>query len=224
MMGLESIPTLKNLSRAYQKLQSAPQKVLSKEWVLWSQWARFDARLAEQLVLGMFNHWKKISAIELNARLRESPWPAAFGVILDHAILGFAKGDSNQKIFKAWAALVMSGIVKANFEQFFIGTTGFGSLGMRQRSSSPTKPYLVWGYLGNDFLWNKQKPTKTITSKWARLNMLNELTKKQKRISVQDYRNMLGGTIGLRQAERDLAKYPRLKAVGNTRGRYYVLC
>jgi hypothetical protein len=46
MKGLMYIPTLNDLQKAYQKVQINPRKISTDEWVLWSQWSRFDARLA----------------------------------------------------------------------------------------------------------------------------------------------------------------------------------
>jgi hypothetical protein len=43
------------------------------------------------------------------------------------------------------------------------------------------------------------------------------------RLTVDQYRAALGGGVGLRQAQLDLAAHPRLRAQGNTRARYFVV-
>lgn len=222
MKGIVHIPTTKDLTKAYGKLQSNLDQIHTKEWVLWSQWSRFDARLAEQIVLAFSKQWKKISPVDLNLGIRNQPWPGSMGVILEHVALGFLRKNPEGLFFKHWMVTAMFGVQKASYEQFFIGTWTIGSSRMLTEAELSSKPYVKWGYLGNSFLWNKKKPHRTTATTKSRLNVLEKMLKLKGRITVDHYMNELHQSVGLRQAQRDLSSHPRLKAVGNTQARYYI--
>src|SRR5262245_10218933 len=80
MKGLSSVPSLKSLQFAYDKLLK--NSFSAKDLALWTQWSRLDPRLAEILVSNFSKNWKKISPIELNIEILKQPWSAALGVLL----------------------------------------------------------------------------------------------------------------------------------------------
>jgi hypothetical protein len=224
MKGLIHIPSPKELEKAYFDLQTEKIQPSCTMWALWSQWARFDARLAEQMVQNIFLTWQNISPIELNQALQSHPWPQSFGVLLSNAKMGFKGRNPDKKKFQAWVNLAMFGISKANFEQYFIGTMALGGARMLKEVLHTTKPYLQWGYLGKDILWNKNEAKNfTISNRRTRLAILKQLIQKKKIITVKDYIQELDGNIHIRQAQRDLKDFKKIKSRGKTNNRIYYL-
>jgi hypothetical protein len=175
----------------------------------------------EQLISTLSLQWKKISPVEWNEKILKQPWPAAMGVLLNHLEQQLLKDKREHQLFRSWSKTVMTGISKADGEQFFIGTAIIGSHRMKKDSLSPTKLYLDWGYLGSDYLWNKSKPARTISKKSSRKNVLDELIQRKRKFTVKQYIAELNGFVTVRQAQRDLMNHPKLKKTGNTRGAVY---
>lgn len=222
MKGLHSIPTTRQLQYAYQKLQFENEMVSLKEWALWSQWARLDPRLAEIYVLAMFQTWQQIAPTLLHSELQKQPWPSAMGVLLEHVAMGYGWIDPIKKQFHAWKLIVMFQIPKTNHALFFLGIFMPASTSLMQEVLFSTKGFAKWGYFGKTPLWNKQTiGNKTISTKRARLKILEDLTRSKRKFSVADYRLSLQNAISIRQAQRDLADYSNLKKIGNTQGRLY---
>lgn len=221
MRGLAFIPSLTQLESAYQKIQSDIENISLDEWALWSQWSRFDARLAEQLVATLAQCWKKISPLDLNEKILQQPWPAAFGVLLSHVEERLSKEKIEQERFRLWFKTVMIGVHPATFEQFYIGTMTLGSKRMNKEPLRSTILYSKWGYLGSEYLWNKKKPDRTISLKNSRSNAIENLIQNKKPFTVRNYIEELNGNITQRQAQRDLMNHPKLQKIGNTRNRTY---
>lgn len=83
-----------------------------------------------------------------------------------------------------------------------------------------------WGYAEIDLPINKSFLLKNYTSvkKSIRLEILEKFLKDKKRIRTADYILQLqskGYAVSQRVAELDLKSAPQLKAVDNTKGRYY---
>ncbi|MGK5084516.1 hypothetical protein WDW37_14570 [Bdellovibrionota bacterium FG-1] len=230
MKGLIQIPSEQDLLGAYEKLQFQKAPIFSGELILWSQWSRFDPRLAEQLISYFKKEWKTLLPTDLNAHLLKTAWPAALGVLLSHLqeFGEFQKKD--EALFSNWANCVMTDIPCAKHEQFFIGLRSLGGKLMREDAEQSIKPYNKWGYLGREVLINKASQNiSTLNSKktWiprrARLAVLDGLLENRSRITVREYREKLHHSVSLRQAEMDLKENPRLKPFGNTRARHYLV-
>jgi hypothetical protein len=228
--GLTSIPTVSDLSEAYRKLQGGLEAVSAisiEEWALWSQWSRFDPRLAEQWIAGLVSRWKTIAPTALNEALRALPWPAAAGVLLDQAHAYEFHGDApgTQRLFQDWSRCVMSGVEPAEGELFFLGLRAFAGDAMRQDAVRALKPFRRWGYFGRELLVNKaaSRRGRTLVPSEVRRQVLEELLRSRPRISVRDYMESLDWAVSRRQAELDLQKFRKLRAFGNTRNRFYRL-
>lgn len=223
MKGLSSVPSLRDLERAYRKLQSDLESISIAEWALWSQWSRFDPRLAEQWISGLSKQWRDVSPLLLNESLRSHPWPAAAGVLLEQAWVYWDGSQEEKTLFRAWSRCVMSGVEAAPNELFFIGLRAFAGEAARRDAIESLKPYRKWGYYGRELLVNKAlaRKKRTLASPGVRRRKLEELLKSRSRITVGDYIDCLGGAVGRRQAELDLQKTPRLKPIGQTQGRFY---
>ncbi|MBI3535142.1 MAG: hypothetical protein HY072_06620, partial [Deltaproteobacteria bacterium] len=155
MKGLESIPTPNDLLKAYNTLQFKQKMLLPSKLAFWSQWSRFDPRLAEIIVFYISKNWKDISALTLNREIKKQPWPGVLGVLLEQVIL-FAGFSLNEKVlFRNWARFVMTGVSKASFELFFIGLRSLGGRLSLQDAVLSHKTYKKWGYFGRELLINK---------------------------------------------------------------------
>ena len=227
MKGLSRIPNQKNLVKAYRALQAFPHSVDVEDLVLWSQWARLNPRLGEILVEHISKFWQKHNPVEINQKLEQQAWPAAFGVLLEQVPFYYSQylknKKWNKKLFLNWSKCVMTDISCAKGEQFFIGIYKAGGKLMEEECFYSIKPYRRWGYFSKDLLINKAQSTqKTLISIPQRKAILDELLKSHKKITVQDYLEKMNFQIHRRQAQRDLKSHKRLKPQGQTKGKYYI--
>lgn len=90
--------------------------------------------------------------------------------------------------------------------------------------------YRRWGYLGREILVNKQSIRVSglkdgfhaAYASDVRRRILDELVRKNERITVEMYWDAVGRSISRRQAERDLARSSLLRTMGRTKGLYYL--
>ncbi len=225
MKGLASIPSTRELQLAYSALQSDARELSPLELTLWSQWARLDPRLAELWVDAISKRWKKISPFPLNAELQRQPWPSAAGPLLEN--IGKFKIDrDDRKIFGHWKDCVMSSILLASGELYFIGIHAFAGKAALAEAAQATRLYRRWGYAGTAILLNKaaqkiRPGTATLISRQQRLHVLRGLLQCHDRIDVSLYIRALQGHVARRTAELDLAAFPGLRKIGNTRSACY---
>lgn len=219
MKGLVNIPSQKDLLSAYEKLQTGGTIPDLSEIALFSQYARFDPRLAELLAAACARSWQKILPTELNLEILKTPWPAALGVILEQARTHYQIPE--KPAFKHWAAIVMHGISPAKNEHFFIGLRSFAGNLLFQDVCMSLKSYRRWGFFGKEVLKNKADLGKgTWMAPALRQKILRDLLSSKRRLTVNDYLAALGGNVSRRQAERDLAA-SKARKWGRTRGRVY---
>lgn len=223
MKGLATIPSKDELVAAYDVLGGHVERpVETQDLGLYSQWVRFDPRLAELLTYWVSRHWRSVNSFELNAALAAQPWPAAMAVILEQ-VRAFLVKRPEREAFTLWQKAVTHGCPKARFEMFFIGTMAPGGKLMRRAAEAPHRSFVKWGYLGADVFVNKASAgtAKTLVPQDQRLAVLDALFKKKLRITVTDYRQALNGGVSRRQAELDLKNAAGVRAHGNTRARTY---
>ncbi len=232
MKGLVEIPTQGALQGAYEALQIKKEPLAPESIVLWSQWARFDPRLAEILVTHLGRNWRTLMPVFLNELLQRVPWPSAFGVLLYQAqeFGNLTKGE--KLLFKKWIDCAMANIAPAPSQQFFIGLRALGGKLMREDAELSTRPYNQWGYLGREVLFNKMAQNtaprgdtreKTMIPRRARLAALDALLENRTRVTVREYREKLHNAVSVRQAELDFESNLRLKPQGQTKGRTYAV-
>ena len=222
MKGLQAIPQAKELLAAYERLQFSGD-LTPEELARFSQWSRFDPRLAEIWVAAVLRHWESVNPIAMHDKLREHPWPAVVGVLLD-----FVKKDvteARRRLFDAWSQAVIADVERANWEQFFIGLRAPGGKLMVEDATYSLSEYKRWGYLGREILFNKAvartRPGGSLAPD-TRERILRELIGQRGRLTVALYWTTIGKVISRRQAERDLAACRLLRAEGRTKGRVFV--
>jgi hypothetical protein len=220
MRGLAAIPGIKELQNAYNLLQSRtpPQEI---DLALFSQWARLDPRLAEIWVLAVTRHWQSLNPIQLRSALLAQPWPNTAGVLLEFS--SQVVSQELRSLFRSWSRIISHGMPKSRGEQFYIGQRAVGGQEMFMDAMFSLTEYKNWGYLARDVPINKAKPAMFHRDRETRQQVLNALLENSPRLTTAQYCAALGGSISKRQAERDLASCPRLKAIGNTKARMYVL-
>ncbi len=235
--GLLNIPQLTDLKEAYDSLlHLEPKDPGIDQIALFSQWARFDARLAEIWIHYLEPHWGLLNPLDLNTTLLKQPWPAAAGLLLEFVqTLIEAKSKENRinksvnsqdlEKFRLWKRLVTYQISPAEWEFFFIGLHKIGGKIMFEDACFSLKEYRDWGFLGRDILVQKTSSShfkvQAHIEKEVRLQILQQLLRASPRITVKKYWEAIGQCISLRQAERDLSNSPILEAVGQTQARYY---
>lgn len=243
---INQIPTVADLEGAYEFLQfchyNEPGKqahTLEQRLAIYSNWARFDARLAQILVRFFAENWPSIDANSLNAALRLQQWPRALGPILDFVSLEF-KGELREALkeqkkissspFAQFKRAAMFGFTRARLadsaSQYFIGQRAFGGRLMQQDAEFSLKIYRRWGFVSRENLLPQKarsaRPSATLLDADQRRRCLDALLKTQFRITARQYRLALDNQVSVRQAELDLSNHPRLKPMGRTKGRSYV--
>lgn len=246
--GLATIPGATDLERAYRLLfvrssrgTGRARQPTCAELALFSQWARFDPRLAEILVQYVIVTWRRIHPVELHQALHTQPWPGACAVLLEFAERGVgAAGGCDSAVFRHWKAAVTAHVALANWEQFFIGQRRIGGEAMQGDARFAFEEYRRWGYLAREILFNKQRlpvdsPRAGATGPerdrsaagthrlgvTTRLEILKTLLERSARLRARDYWEAIGRSVSLRQAERDLKASGLVRARGRTRARWF---
>ncbi len=226
MRGLKKWPSTDALEQAYLRLQSA-EPVSAEDLVLFSQWCRVDARLAEIWIQRYTNDWSKYSPIELRAELSRQPWPLAFGVLSDQAARYGGMKRAEKKILRTLTRAVLHGFEHASGENFFILHAPLGSKSLEKDAAQSDPTYRRWGYFGRDVLPRAAAKakfgTQTRIRRSDRLRFLDQWLKCRKRFRIDEYRDALERRVSMRVAQQDLAGSKRVKRVGNTKARYYVV-
>jgi hypothetical protein len=216
------IPSQKDLLVAYNKLQANPATVVSTEKLMeWILWSRFDPRLGEIVVHYLKTAWQKHNPLELNVLAQQGPWPAVLPVILAQTEIAIDT-NSEKKLFRHFQALTNFDIKPTSYQSYFIGIHATGGEKLFQTANRPHPIYKRWGFYEVDLMVQLKGKSKTTWKKKARENLIADLFKKQKTITVADLVSACGGALHRRQAERDLAECRWIKKIGNTRNRHYV--
>ncbi len=224
MKGLDKIPSAQDLSKTYDFLQFTKTHASESELALWSQWTRFDPRLAEIFITYILKNWTRINPVQLNLQIKTQAWPSVFGVLMEQALMTISNADKT--LFRHWKRCVMTSISPAPWELYFIGTRAFAGSEMRKDVEYSLNLYKRWGYFGRDYFLNHSKKltsNSTHMDQKTRLKILKNLTLKKERITIHDYLIALNGGSTQRQAQRDLQKCQFLKKTGQTRARFYRL-
>ena len=233
------LPQLADLEKAYFHFQSASKRNLQANpvqecelFALYSQWTRFDSRLGEICVDYLATHWKNLNPLQLRNAFLTQPWKAVFGVLTEFTEIRLM-ANSELSLFKAWKSLVLDGVEKANWEQFFIGKRRIAGNSMLEDAQFAIEEYKKWGYLSREVLITKSSvtvapPDRCNAKKFSysiatRKQILKKLLEFHPRITTGQYLDAIGQSISKRQAERDLSASGILKLVGKTKGRYYQL-
>ncbi len=224
MRGLLSIPSPKELASAYAAFQNPSGVPSVREWALWSQWTRFDPRLAEQWVARMQRDWRKVSPEVFRQELVLQPWPQAAGVLLEFCALLLFSEDL--KVFRLWQGIALHGLdLDSSGGQFFIGLRAFAAQLMRDDVEWSLHPYLEWGFLGREVLIHGAKPGDwTLLPAEKRRRAILGYLSTHARGSITDLQKASGGWVTRRQLERDLqllTRQGRVKKKGQTKGALY---
>jgi hypothetical protein len=229
-MKSPQVPTTKELENAYHHL-IGKKNVSEVDFVFYSRFVRFDPRLGEAWLTRMRRDWKKISPVSLRDKNLNHLDPAIFGVLLEQVEV-FLISKQERKLFRLWKNAVLWLTPKGDHAQFLIGVKPLGSDTMMDDAEFPAREYIKWGYLGRDVFLNKflqkqkilQKTTLQRAIRNRKLNSFLSHCKKnsKERITIEDYLQFCEFAISRRIAQLDLKKSPNLRAIGNTRSRFYV--
>ena len=219
MKGLTHIPSIQDFLKAYEHLEL--------DLPLYSQWCRFNPRFAEVWVVKLSQVWKSLNPVEFNQNLRKQPWPEAVGPLIESVPALLSKQDRDS--FQAWAQAALYKVKPGAHCFYFIGEYSFSPKRLEAKAMKSHRSFLKWGYFGDDILLNKgreklkNETLKSELSSQVRQTILNDLLKTKDRITVLDYLEALDFRIQRRLAQLDLSQDSRLKAVGSTRARFFVV-
>jgi hypothetical protein len=222
-VGLEKLPGIPDLEMAYNEILLAQRTqggiIDLARFVLYCQWSRFDSRLGEICVRYFSQCWRQINSVGLHEIASHGSWPNVLGVLLEFC-------PEKDPLFQLWKKTVTFGFGKAHWEQYYIGKRRIAGAEMLDDARFSLEEYRKWGYLSREVLLNKGSTPSAIQgggySHEVRAAVLKELLESHVRITTKLYRNALENRISMRQAERDLKDSKLLRAVGKTRGRFFV--
>lgn len=225
MRGPEIIPSINERASIYDQILWSPQTVTIEQFILWSQWVRFDPRLGEILISFMVKHYESYNPLKIWKSLQQSCWPQTFLVLTEFAKNKISQENKkNLNQFMAWKKTIEHHFNKIAFQNFYIGLDSLNPEKLIDKINHSLKPYLKWGFWGVDDLNNLHNLQKlSLVQKKRRVFVLEKLLHTHKEISVKDYRLALNNNIHIRQAERDLKTFPKIKTKGFTRNRVYFL-
>ena len=217
-----SVPTLYDLQKAYAVLlHRKPACAGIKDIVRFSQWSRFDPRLAEICVFYFSREWKRINPMELRTAALNGGAAAVIAVFFEFTRKIIKKEDpSSFLLFECWRKLVTINMQKAQGELFFIGLRQLGGKAMEEDAIYASDEFRKWGFLSQENLIPKS--VGGILSPSTRNELLKAFLLKSNRIRINDYWHLIGKCISRRQAERDLQKSTLLQSKGKTKGKYYI--
>ena len=227
MKGLETVPSRVDLIRFYEIAEGGPLSPLGLCHLACV--ARFDPRLAEILVGRLAKAWRLIDPVATNEAVRLSPWPAALGVLAEHAACLMPSKERRE--FRRWKAAALFGACPADGELFWIGAFQFAGQAAQREADESVKPYRRWGYFGRDWLVNKassRTPSVTIVPRPERLRILRCLAIEREMTGasffrLKDYLAALDHRVRPRTAETDLARADFLRRRGERGARVYRL-
>jgi hypothetical protein len=228
LKGLEALPKTSDLLIAYTALESrAP--IEESRLALLSQWARLDSRLAELLTGYLQFAWHGYNSVNLLHALSEFPWPRA--ILVPLRFVETVAGDETQIKRVALRSLI-SAVEEAFPEKtndlYFIPLQRMNRVLLNQAIDFQSLPYRRSGYIGSASLLAKGRIPQqaTIVGAKERARILDEIILTLRRgdeLAVEDYIGKLQGRVSRRQAQRDLESSPKLKSVGFTRSKRYLL-
>ena len=221
--GLVKIPGERALHKAYDSLLHKKPAPSYHHLALYSQWARFDPRLAEIWVRYVSREWVHLNPLELRLHLFKQPWPSCAGVLLlfvKNYLEAEKHLDPTIHLLEHWSYLVAGGALKGCDEQFFVGLRQVAGKSMFDDARYSLSEYRKWGYFSRENLTHgKSAGSLSVTT---RQEMLRELLEKHVRIRTATYWEAIGRCVSKRQAERDLEKSLLLRIRGQTSARYFV--
>jgi hypothetical protein len=222
LKGLNSVPGIRDLQRAYDRLQSSAELIEVDLLALYTQWARLDPRLAEILTGHLSQHWREIPLGRLIELLDRQPWPRAIAVPLRFVALGL-KSKVERKTILHMVAAIEGSFAKPAAQLYFIPLRLPNVVVMRKEIEFRSTPYLQSGFLGAQPLLPRARPptNRTLMPPRQRHRILAELFKHQPSLTVNDFVRACHGLVSKRQAQRDLRAFSGSSAKGFTRGRIY---
>ncbi len=212
---------MSNIKDAYLKLNS--DYLSEQDWFDASTYFRFDPRFFEAAILKFSEDYKNINPVKLNQLFQHSKNPALLGVVADSASL-----INKTTSYKTFQKMLLIEIKKSPLQIFYIQLHSLKPSLHIQIIQQSNKIFKKWGYAEVDLPINKSFLIKNRTSisKNQRQEILFNLLKSKKRIRTIDYVNEVkskGHIISQRVAELDLKFCRKLKALSNTKGRYYLV-
>jgi hypothetical protein len=226
-MKLARPPSRSELEKVYSRLQwDEIGEPSAEELVLWAQWGRLDARLAEILIRYLLRSFRKVPALPLWEKNRDSPLPASLAVLVD-----FARSEASgvlpaeeRAAFQAWAKAVLWKTPKAPFQFYFVREgkprpeRDLREIGVTLRNFSR------WGFFGSTAPVSEKtrgSTTATMLAPSQRCEILRTLARSRKSFTVADFILACGGRLHRRAAERDLRAFPGIVRSGSTRAARY---
>lgn len=158
MKGLSKLLPPDKAPEIYWRLQRKPDRISPKEFVHWTQYSRYDARLAEQLAEHIRDYWYRYDPVVINSLAQKEAWPGAVGFLIEHTLEQCSKSIGVRTQFQKWAATAQRGLPSFTWGLFFIGAWPIASAAMNAQVSQSLSSYKKWGFYGKDILFNKQIP------------------------------------------------------------------
>lgn len=150
-------PTKEAQNKILERIQFFPESILVEDLALFSDLARYNARIAETTVYFILSTAvKKINPIELNKIILKNKWPASFGVLCEQAIeINKIKLKISDESLSSWVSKAIEGVCQNKEKEiYFIGYFKPGSKTEKWEIDEAIACYTKWGFYGKDLLIN----------------------------------------------------------------------
>lgn len=228
---LKRIPSVHDFERLYYELAKigAPSIGAQRAWpyrfktkeellALALDMTRYDPRLLGILIIYFKNLWNSLNPLHFRQEILKCETPQVMGVIGE-----FVKKETKDKEVYYFFEYLTKGLSRVSWQLFFIGTYPFGSPQMERGEKRGLKEYKKWGFLSSE------KPVVDLKTKRqagsfdqkSRLQILDSMLKRNRRITLKDYLEAIDHTITRQQALIDLKSVKGLKMRGHGRGAFW---
>jgi hypothetical protein len=228
------VPSIQDLADVYAILlhrfeDACHGEKIHDQVALWSRWSRVDARLFEIWISAIAKDFNRLNPFLLWKANLQLPEPAVLAVHLEFVRERLERTDASfERIeeFRAWREGILYGVKKSPYQMFFISDGRPRPQKALVEISKSLKAFTAWGFFGSESpvsLKAQRSPqsSKTELTRAQREQILADLAKKKKTITVEMYLAAADHRIHRRTAERDLARSALLKPKGFTRSREY---
>lgn len=209
------------IETAYSKLNTP--KLSEKDWFKISRYFRLDPRFFEAAILKFSEDYQDLNPIKLNLYFQKSSDPALLGAFAD-----FASIKNRTPSFKTFKKMLQVQLKKSPVQIFYINLHPLKPNIFIDLILNSNSIFQKWGFAEVDLPLNKNFLIKNKTSikKDQRQKILLNFIENKKRIRTKEYVQEVkskGYLISPRVAELDLKNCSSLKAIDQTKGRFYLV-
>lgn len=229
---LTSIPTEDHLARLYFELSERGAECVGDEkpWpyqpgsteellCLAADMSRHDPRLITILVRFVNDHWSGMNPQAMRSFYNEMKTPQTIAVLAEF-VLGACSDDNEKRYFFEY---LQRGLQAVATQFYFHHLYSPGGTLAKRAATKSFAEYKRWGFLATEapVIDEAKRQTLGTLDVTTRKNILYDLMKERKRITISEYLDALDNKISRQQALLDLKSVKWARRSGRGRGAYW---